>query len=271
MGVREDVDLGPRDAARPEHDGRAQAGGERPRIEQRADVVIGDQACLAGSRQRRDRAGGPQRRDRVRVPELEQLGSPLDVGHSPAPELEVPRRVDAAGQPLRLDACLDAPDLAHVGDGEPAGRVAHRLDELREPRGQLLRRRRRRLPGERPGAQQRLGLPDRRPALVVLGVRGERPHERSLPPLGPQVGVHGQVRLRSDGAEQLAHAGRRRHGELAGQGRVGTRHGVVHEHDVGVRAVAHLPPAESAHRHDQQARGVLVETQLVQHGVAGEA
>ena len=123
---------------------------------------------------------------------------------SAAAQLQVPGRFDPARQPLRLHPRLDPADLA-ASCSSKARRVAHRVDE-----------RRNRSPGRRhrPRAcpQQRLGLPDRGPALVVLGVGVERTHQRAVVPLGTQVGVHLEGRLRPTvaGCSRFVSAGVRR-------------------------------------------------------------
>ena len=70
-----------------------------------------DQAGRAGRGQRRRRPGRAQLRHRPRVPELEQLRDPLDVGQAARTELEVQRRLDAARHPLGLHPRLDPADL----------------------------------------------------------------------------------------------------------------------------------------------------------------
>ena len=100
------------------------------------------------------------------------------------------RRVRAAGQPLGLHPRLDPADLAHRRRRAHAALgPAQRVDA---PRGTRPAARGPRRPV---GPQQGLGLPDRGPPRVVGGVRRQRPHERPLPALGPQVGVDLQRRV----------------------------------------------------------------------------
>ena len=67
---------------------------------------------------------------RVRVPQLEQLHRPLDVGQAAPAELGVGVRVGAAGQSFGLHPGLDPADLDDLLAGQPAGRVADRVDQL---------------------------------------------------------------------------------------------------------------------------------------------
>ena len=104
--------------------------------------------------------------------------------------------------------------------------------------------------GNRVGPQQRLALPDERPAVVVGGVRRQGAHQRPLTALGPQVGVHRQGRVRGGHREQpaqLLHGGVR---GLRGVLLVGALERVVDEEHVGVAGVAELATAEPAHGDD---------------------
>ena len=70
------------------------------------------------------------------VLELEELHRELDVGEPALAELEMELRVFARRDPLALDACLDAADLAR-GVGRERVAVDERLDHRKEarPRG----------------------------------------------------------------------------------------------------------------------------------------
>ena len=154
----------------------------------------------AGRRaQRGQRPRGPQRGQPRAVLQLQQLDGPLDVGEPAAAELGVQGRVGAARQPLGLDPRLDPADLAHVRVGQPALRVAQRVDQRDEPLAAARRRRRPARPAAAPG------LPDQRPALVVGGVRRERAHQRAR--CGPRAA--GRRRRRSGGSAPGSASSRR--------------------------------------------------------------
>src|SRR3712207_7968907 len=57
---------------------------------------------------------------------LHQLGRPLDVGESPAPELQVGRGVGASGQPLVVDPRLDPAYLPDVRSEEHTSELQSR-------------------------------------------------------------------------------------------------------------------------------------------------
>ena len=194
--------------------------------------------------QRLDRRRHLQLRRPGGVLQLQQLDGPLDVGEAAAAELGVGGRVGAARQPLPLHPRLDPADLGDLLGGQPVGRVPDRVDQRDEVLAELL------VAGHRHGAQQRLHLPDRHPALVVLAERRQAAHQRALPALRPQVGVDLEGRVGRGLAEQPA----QRVGHGVGRGGrlalVRAVPGPVHEQDVGVGAVAHLAAAEPAHADD---------------------
>ena len=123
--------------------------------------------------------------------------------------------------------------------------------------------------GHGPRTQERLALPGRRPALVVLLVRREGAHERPVASLRAQPGVHLERRFGTHRPEQAADPGCHRQGLGLGTLRVGARQRLVHEEDVGVGAVAELAPAQAAHRDHRVARQRPVGP--VPHLVLGDA
>ena len=139
--------------------------------------------AAGGQRLQRVQGGpAPQRRIGPPVHQLQQLHGEFDVPQPAGPELQ-----------LTLDLgdgdVLDhpAPHLLHVGDEVLAlGGVP---DEGRE-RGDVLLAELE-VAGHRPRLEQGLELPGLGPPLVVREVAAERPHERPVPALGPQVRVDG--------------------------------------------------------------------------------
>ena len=133
----------------------------------------------------------------------EQLRYPLGVAESARAELEMEHGVKTPGNSFRLHPCFysfDFPDRQLI---KTALRIADLVGELGEGRGQAG------VTGDRIGPQQRLDLPRHRPAPVVSPVGEQRPHQRSLLALGPQVGVDPQRRVGSRAAAAPG-AGRRR-------------------------------------------------------------
>jgi hypothetical protein len=232
-----------------EEDGVAGAAGQLPRLAQRVGRRRLEQPARGQLRERPDRRGHPQRGVLAGVLQLQQLGGPLDVGQPAAAQLGVRGRVRAPRQPLPLDSGLDPADLGDLLGRHAPGRVADRVDELDERRAQGL------VAGHGDGAQQGLHLPHRHPAVVVLAVGVQAAHQRPLPALGPQVGVELEGRIRCRLAEQPAQRVRDRVGRRGRLPVLRARPGPVHEQHVGVRAVAHLPPAEPAHADDGEVGG----------------
>ena len=127
------------------------------------------------------------------VLELEELDvCPLDVGQAAGAQLGVQGLVGAARQPLGLDPGLDAADLTDRVLVE-AGASGQRTGSItsRNPAAQGFR-----VAGDRFGPQQRLGLPERGPAAVVLGVGSEGADQRPLAALGAQIGVDRRAPVR---------------------------------------------------------------------------
>ena len=108
-----------------------------------------------------------------------------------------------------------------------------------------------RVTDDRRGTQQRLRLPHRRPLAVVGGVGVEAPDQRTLLALGSQAGVHLERRVARLLGEQLADVVGHRLRHRRSQLRVGTGQRLVHEHHVGVAAVAELVAAVATHRDDR--------------------
>ena len=124
----------------------------------------------------------PQSGVEVAVDELEELDGELDVP-------------DAARTPLQLTVVQPLP--GHLGLGpdlhgsqrpQGVGVERHRPQRLlsggQPPGAQGA------VTGDRPGLEQRLELPRLGPPLPVGPVRVDRPHERTVPTLRAQVGVH---------------------------------------------------------------------------------
>ena len=93
-------------------------------------------------------------------------------------------RVDTSGQALGLHPGLDPADLPQVLGAQSVLGPTQRVDELLETPTQVT------VPGTGPGAQQRLPLPQGRPAPVVLAVGLQRAAHNTLAALWPQIGVH---------------------------------------------------------------------------------
>ena len=103
------------------------------------------------------------------------------------------------------------------------------------------------------GPQQRLRLPDQRPALVVGAVGLQRAHQRAVLALGAQVGVEAELRVRARRRRAAGAApGPRASRPAAPPPRRLPAIGLVHEQHVGVAAVAHLGAAEPAHADHEQ-------------------
>jgi hypothetical protein len=135
------------------------------------------------------------------VPKLQKLRDPLDVGEPAGAELRMQDAIRAARQALRLHACLEPSDLADLGVRRTGLRVSQGVDGGDEPRAELA------VAGYRSRTQQRLRLPSVGPAPVVRDVGGERAYQRTLPALGPQVGVDQQRRVGTRCLEKGTHFG----------------------------------------------------------------
>ena len=143
-------------------------------------------AAVSASRVRVPRSA----RHRVRVPQLQQLHRPLDVGQAAAPELGV--RVGSAPRGSRSFSTRAL-----------IRRISMTCSRLSPPRGYRIRvgeSGRTRCPRSGSPATNRArssacASHTLRPAGVVLLVGGEAAHQRPLPPLGPQVGVDAQRRV----------------------------------------------------------------------------
>ena len=224
---------------RPRHStaGVAQPGGQLPAAREGVGVGVGQQAGLPRRGERRQGAGRPQRR----APSAACRSCSSCTVHStsaspPRPSLRCALRVGAPRQPLglhpRLDPCGSR--ARRRRRGRPAGHRSGSTSVEERPAQLGVAR-------DRRGPQQRLGLPDQRPALVVgaVGLRACAPAARSCPRAA------GRRRARAAGP------GRRRRAAGAAPGRPASarllrrrarrpRRGLVHEQHVGVAAVAHL-------------------------------
>ena len=183
----------------------------------------------------------------VGVLELEELDAPLDVAQPAVPELEVGLAVGAARQALGLHPGLEGADLADLPGVDPALGPAQRVDELDEGGPEL------RVTGHGRRAQQRLGLPDEGPPLVVGAVGVERARQRTVLALGAQAGVDLEPRVGGRQGEQPDELLDDLERLLLRGARVGTGDGVVDEEHVGVAAERGLPPPEPAHADDEVA------------------
>ena len=209
------------------------------------DVSLGDQGV-----QRLQRAALPDPIVAEAVDELQQLDGELDVADAAGPELDLVRKLaggDVLGDPLA--------HALHVVDEVLARRARPhlRLDRS-DVRGPELD-----IPRDGTGLQERLELPALRPAVVVRQVRVQRPHERALLALGPQIRIDLPERRLDLGARDASH---RQHGEPRGdvddtalsdlleQLVVGTRD----EDDIDVAHVVELAGARLAHADDREAR-----------------
>ena len=174
--------------------------------------------------------------------QLQELHVPLHVAERPAAELEVTRRIGGLGQPLGLHPGLDALDLTDglVGD---LRRVAHLVGE------RLERFEHAGVAGDRARAQEGLGLPGQRPALIVGTVRLERTHDRAVLALGPQT----DVEVERD-AQVFGEPRERVHDLLGALLRllVGRPGGAIHVHDVGIRPEAQLRSPIATHGDDAE-------------------
>ena len=143
-------------------------------------VLAADVATLAEAGQRAQRRALAQRRVGPAVHELQELHGELDVAQPARAELDLP--LGLVGRDVVDDPTAHR---LHVGDEAVAtgGAPHHRRDHLDVAPAQLE------VAGHRPRLEQRLELPGLGPLLVVAPVAGERPHERALAALGPQVGV----------------------------------------------------------------------------------
>src|SRR5918994_521675 len=157
-----------------------------PGREQHGAVVVAEQPGADRRLESLVRAGRPKTRHRTGISELEQLDCPFHVGQAAGSELEMRRRVGSPRQALGLDARLDTSDLAHLIDGQAAGRPAHRVHDREEALEQRWRT------AQRSRPEQRLALPYLAPSPVVGRVRLERTYERTLTALRPKGGVEVQ-------------------------------------------------------------------------------
>ena len=93
-------------------------------------------------------------------------------------------------EPLGLDACLDALDLADILLADLL-RVPHLVGQRLEitNKGWVAR--------DPPGTKQRLRLPSERPALIVGAITVQRPHDRAVLPLRtkPDIEVEGKAQV----------------------------------------------------------------------------
>ena len=215
---------------------------------QQLDLVRGDQLGRGDRVQGFQRRGVVQGRDLVRVPQLQQLHGPFDVGQSPAAQLGVRVGVGAARQPLGLDAGFDAANLPHHLGGHAVGRIARLVGHQQEPLTQV------RVAGNRVRAQQRLDLPRLRPLLVVGGVGTQRADQRTAAALGPQVGVDFQRRVDAGRAQQRSNLLGDRRRPLHRPRILDAGGRLADEHHVGVGPVAQLGAAQPAHADDRDGR-----------------
>ena len=186
--------------------------------------------------------------------QLQQLHEPLDVAERAAAKLQVTSRVGGLRQPFGLDARLDTPHLARVGLGQRCG-IPHGVGQDREVAQKRLVAR------DTTSAQQRLSLPRERPALVVGAVRVERPHDRPVAPLGPEVDVEVERQ-----AQVVCEALEFVHDVLGARLRVLARTRVaIDVHDISVGAEAELGSAVAAHRDDRELDAVAVPVRERQH------
>ena len=175
--------------------------------------------------------------------QLKHLGAPLHVTEPSGAELEVAGGVDAARQTLGLHAGLDPADLSQVLGAQPALGPAQRVDELLEAPTQIA------VPGTCPGTQQRLTLPQGRPAPVVLAVSCQRAAHDALAAFGPQIGVHlkGMGTRRGEEPDHLLSDSL---GLLGGRGIIRTVAGLVDEQHVRVGGVPDLVASQTSHGDD---------------------
>ena len=252
---------GPRRRARAASVGRLSPG--RPRTSSMAlrTRLAVRQACCEHLGLRRGRAARPPRR----------RPAPAASGWSAGPAARAPCRSCSSCTVHSTSARPPGPSLVCIAGSAPRGsrsastralmrRISRTSPRRGRPPGSAAgrpaptnRSPRSASPASGVGAQQRLALPDVRPALVVGGVRREGAHQRALPALGPQVGVDVERRVRRRAAassrrSSFDHGVRRLRRRLL----VGAVHGVVDEQHVGVAAVAQLVSAEPAHRHDRE-------------------
>ena len=185
-------------AAAGEEPGVAHRRGEPPRLGQGGGVLRVDEAGRLGRREGAERRRRAQPLVVVGVLELDELDAPLDVAEAAVAELEVGLAVGAARQALGLHPGLEGADLADLTGVEAAVGPADRVDE---PDERLTERR---VTGHRCRAQQRLGLPDERPPLVVGAVGVERAGERAVLALGPQARVDLEPRVGSREGEAVS-------------------------------------------------------------------
>ncbi len=229
-----------------------------------ADVAAGGEGL-----ERVERRAAAQRGVGAAVHQLEQLHGELDVPQ-------------AARAQLQLAVDLGCGDVLH----DPAAHLLHVRDEVL-PLGGLPHQgldggdvllAEVEVAGHRAGLEQRLELPGLRPALVVGEVAGEGPHERAVPALGPQVGVHGPDGALDGGLRADPHHVRGQPGRGPDRLRlVGPVDGLPHEDDVHVGDVVQLAAAALAHRdHREPAqrgvprRGVLGQGEGGAQGGGGE-
>src|SRR6266540_1337972 len=199
-----------------------------PPRRQRRGVRLADQVGVRGGTKGVERTRSAQPRDRMPMPQLEQLHGPLDIGQPAATQLRVRRRIRAAGQAFVVHPGLDPADLVDLRTVQAARRVTEAVGHGQEPLAQ------RGVTADEAGAQQRLRLPDLRPARVVVLVRAQAAHQRTLPPLRAQIGVDAQSRLRRGPREQppqlLGYGVRRTAGRVFGH----AARRLVDEQHVGV-------------------------------------
>jgi hypothetical protein len=217
---------------------------------ERRGVLLGDVAPVGERRERRQGAGVAQRWVDAAVHDLQELDAELDVAQPTRAELDLPGAVaDDLG--LALDAALHPLDLGHDPGVEFLG-----VDEDRRLVQQPLSERE--VPGDRAGLQECLELPGLGPPFPVGDERLDGPGQGAVPALGAQGrvdlvdpphrgrGVQDPQELLEDLPCLL------RGGDLVAAGRL------VHEHDVDVRHVVELAPAELAHPDHRDVAGRVV-------------
>ncbi len=200
-----------------------------------ADLGGVDVAGLAELVEGLERVGGADPRVVAGVDQLEELHGELDVAQAAAALLDL-----ALGQPLLRDLLL-RPGLHHADLADGVGveplRPHVRLGRLDERPAELG------VAGHRPGLDEGLELPVRRPLVPVGPVGVEAPRQGAGPALGAEVGVGAE-----DDAvgRRLGHGGEQVAGDPLGRGAAP----LVDEEDVDVAGVVELPPAELSHADD---------------------
>jgi hypothetical protein len=234
-----------------------------------ADHEVGGRLAGGGQRrQRAERGRVAQRRITAAPDQLQHLGGELDLPYAAAAELYVvpgerDGRAGAPGALVHMDLPLDGVDVRDRGEIQVTA-----PDEGADLAQEMLAQRL--VPGHRPGLDHRRPFPVLPHALVVDDGGIDRDGERRRRRVRPQSQIGAEdIAFRRAFLEQPHEVAREPDiGGARPVAVVGSGGGIVEQHEVDIRGVVQLPPAELAHaEHDEAA--ALADRFRVRPGAVG--